>query len=711
MSDYAALLSPGRIGSLALKNRIVQAPMGTNLAEEDGSCGERIQAFYEARARGGAGLLTMGVGAIAHPHGTAEPWQVGLSHDDFLPGLTRLVERVHHHGARIAIQLQHAGKTAIRDLTEGRELWVPSLPPRGSTAMMASLTQEELGHFISSSKSRQSGQPKIRVMEQADIDNLVSGFADAAERAKRAGFDGVELHAGHSYLIAGFLSPYYNRREDAYGGSLENRARLLLEIIGAVRQRVGTDYPIWMRLDAKELHTEGGIDLKESLKVAAMAEAAGLDAVSVSAYATLKEGHEFTEAPLVQTPGAFLDWASAFRKRLGIPVITAGRLSPEDSEQAIARGQCDFVAMARPLLADPELPRKLAEGRREAIRPCIYCYVCVSQIFLNQRIRCAVNPMVGHDHELRLEPTATKRHLVVVGGGPAGLEAARVAALRGHRVTLLERGPRLGGTLFFASLAYSPNGPLVDQLRHEVERLPVEVHLGVEATPALIQALAPDHLILAVGANRDAPAIAGADQAHVWSGDELRRLLTGEGEDVARRKLNLSQRMMLKAGGLSGVTGSAAALQKLSKLWMPLGKRVVILGGGLVGLELAEFLAHRGRRVSVVEAGGELGAEFSIPRRWRVLHELRQAGVELLTERTAERITAESVQVRDAEGDIQALPCDSVILASGARPDDTLARALADALPDLPITGIGDGERLGYIEGAIRAGMLAGRSL
>lgn len=708
MSDYASLLAPGRIGSLQLKNRIILAPMGTNLAEDDGSCGERIQAFYETRARGGAGLLTMGVGAIAHPHGTAEPWQVGLSSDDFLPGLTRLVERVHHHGARIAIQLQHAGKTAVRDLAEGRELWVPSLPPRGSTTMMASLTQEELGRFISSSKSRQSGKPKIRVMEQPDIDRLVEHFADAAERARRAGFDGVEIHAGHSYVIAGFLSPYYNHREDAYGGSLENRARLLLEVIAAVRQRVGHHYPVWMRLDAKELHTEGGIDLEESLEVAAMAENAGVDAVSVSAYATLKEGHEFTEAPLVQSPGAFLDWAGAFRERLGIPVITAGRLSPEESERAIARGQCDFVAMARPLLADPELPLKLSEGRREAIRPCIYCYVCVSQIFLNQRVRCAVNPLAGQEHEWGIVPAKTSRRLVVVGGGPAGMEAARVAALRGHRVTLLERGPRLGGTLFFASLAYSPNGLLVDQLRQEVKRLPIEIRLRSEATPALIRQLDPDQVILAVGANRDAPVIPGTDQPHVWSGDELRRLLTGEGEDIARRKLGFSQRMMLKTGNLVGVTGSTAALQKLSKLWMPLGKRVVILGGGLVGLELAEFLAARGRRVSVVEASSELGAELSIPRRWRVLHELREAGVEVLTQCSTERITGDSLMLRDVRGALRSLPCDSVILASGARPDDRLARALAAEHPALPLITIGDGERLGYIEGAMRSGLAAG---
>ncbi|MQT62410.1 NAD(P)-binding protein, partial [Pseudomonas sp. FSL R10-0056] len=454
MTKYPQLLAPGRIGSLELRNRIIMAPMGSNFAEANGQCGERIQAYYEARARGGAGLLIMGVCSVAFPAGTAEPFQVGVSSDDFIPGLSRLAERVHQHGAKIAMQLQHAGKTAVRDMAEGRQLWVPSVPPVLQSDMMAALTPEELANFVSSMKRRAEGSP-IRVMDSADIAQMIEWFASAADRARRAGFDGVEIHAAHGYIIAGFLSGYYNQREDEYGGSLENRARLLLQIIAAIRAKVGHEFAVWLRLDAEELHTPGGINLEDAIAVARMAEAAGVDAVSVSATARITSGVVFTEAPLVHKPGGYLEWTAALKRSVQVPVIAVGRIEPEVGEAALKRGDCDFIAMARKFLADPDLPNKLLNDQEASIRPCIYCYVCVSQIFINERVKCAVNPMTGHEFEYVIGPTATPKHLVVVGAGPAGMEAARIAALRGHRVTLLERSDRLGGTLFFAGLAYA----------------------------------------------------------------------------------------------------------------------------------------------------------------------------------------------------------------------------------------------------------------
>ena len=301
MTTFPQLLAPGRIGSLTVRNRIIMAPMGSNYAEADGQCGERIQAYYEARARGGAGLLIMGVCSVAFPAGTAEPFQVGVSSDDFIPGLSRLAERVHQHGAKIAMQLQHAGKTSVRDMAEGRQLWVPSVPPVLQSNMMAALTPQELANFVSSMKRRAEGSP-IRVMDDADIAQMIDWFASAAERAQRAGFDGVELHAAHGYIIAGFLSAYYNQREDQYGGSLQNRARLLLQIIAAVRAKVGAQFGLWLRLDAHELHTPGGITLEDAKAVACMAQAAGVDAISVSASARIISGEVFTEAPLVHQP-------------------------------------------------------------------------------------------------------------------------------------------------------------------------------------------------------------------------------------------------------------------------------------------------------------------------------------------------------------------------------------------------------------------------
>ena len=707
MTKFSQLLAPGRIGSIELRNRIIMAPMGSNFAEADGHCGERIQAYYEARARGGAGLLIMGVCSVAFPAGTAEPFQVGVSSDDFIPGLSQLADRVHRHGAKIAMQLQHAGKTSVRDMAEGRQLWVPSVPPVLQSDMMAALTPEELANFVSSMKRRAEGSP-IRVMDSADIGQMIDWFACAAERAQRAGFDGVELHAAHGYIIAGFLSGYYNQREDEYGGSLENRARLLLQIIAAVRAKVGSQFAVWLRLDAEELHTPGGISLDDAKAVARMAEAAGVDAVSVSASARITSGVVFTEAPLVHQAGGFMEWTAAIKRSVQVPVIAVGRIEPQAGEAALKRGDCDFIAMARKLLADPELPNKLLNDQESSIRPCIYCYVCVSQIFVNERVKCAVNPMTGHEFEYVISPALTAKHIVIIGAGPAGMEAARVAALRGHRVTLIERSDRLGGTLFFAGLAYAENARLLDNLKVQVQQSSIDLRLNTEASPALLRDLGADQVLVAVGAERAAPDIPGADQDHVWSGDELRRLMTGDrAEEIAKRKLSFTQRTLMKAGNLAGVTDSSEAMQKLSRVWMPLGKRVTIIGGGLVGLELAEFLLARGRQVTVLESGTHLGRELAIVRRWRVLHEIRVHGGDLKTGASVTAIDAKGVHYQLADGQAAYSEADSVVLAIGAQPNTDLLDELSRA--GLRASSIGDCQTIGYIEGAISAGHKAGR--
>ena len=394
-NPYASLLQPGRIGTLDIRNRIIMAPMGSNFAETDGTCGERIQAYYEARAKGGAGLLTMGVCSVAFPHGTGEPYQVGISRDDFIPGLAALTERVHRHGAKIALQLHHGGKTAALDRAQGREIWVPSIPKMVKNDIMSAITPEELSTFIGIGPH----PIRMRVMDKADIAQMVEWFAAAAQRAKQAGFDGIEIHGAHTYILAGFLSSYYNQRDDEYGGSLENRARLLLEVLRAVKGRVGADFPVWVRLDSEEMHTPGGITLQDAITTAQLCEAAGAAAISVSAYATLTKGADFTDAPIPQKPAAYVSNAAAIKQAVKIPIITAGRIEPEFATKAIAEGQFDFVAMARKMLADPEIPIKLERNRPQDIRPCIYCYACVSEIFVNKRVKCAVNAQTGHEFE------------------------------------------------------------------------------------------------------------------------------------------------------------------------------------------------------------------------------------------------------------------------------------------------------------------------
>ncbi|BDM64273.1 hypothetical protein NFHSH190041_17250 [Shewanella sp. NFH-SH190041] len=721
-AQYRHLLSPGRIGTMALKNRMVMAPMGDNFAEADGTCTERIQAFYEARAKGGAALLTMGVGAIAYPAGTAEPFQVGISDDKFIPGLKQLTERVHQHGAKIAIQLQHAGKTAARDMAEGRELWVPSMPPQSQSDMFTSLTRAELGAFI----RPKGGNVKIRVMDHDDIKQMVSWFADAAERAQRAGFDGVELHAAHSYIIAGFLSPYYNRRKDEYGGSYHNRTRLLREVMAAVRQRVGRDYPVWLRLDAKELRVDAGISLEECLQTAQLAEQCQMDAISVSAYANPSSGAAFTEAPLVNRPAGFLDWAAQVSDTVDIPVTAVGRIELDVADKAIAEGKISFLAMGRKLLADAELPNKIAAGTLEQIRPCIYCYVCVSQIFINQRVKCAVNPATGHESEMQLTLSQHPKHIAIIGAGPGGMEAAALLARRGHRITLLEKSARPGGTLFFAAMAYPENGRLLDYQVQRLDHPNITVKLNTEATPELLQDLNIDEVIVATGALRGRLDIPGADAKHVWSGDELRRIMTGEGKDIAKQKLSLVQRAMLSSGQLTGITGSIEATRKLSNVWMPLGDNVCIIGGGLVGLELAEFLAHRGRKVSVLEPGPDLGAELAIVRRWRVLHELKKLDVNIIKNANITEITNDAVhyamnkidsnhqQTADMTDKTdhnapQQLQADSIILASGAETDTQLATSLSTQ--GWTVHTVGDCQQLGYIEGAIQSATQIAQSI
>lgn len=706
-NPHASLLQAGHIGSMELKNRIAMAPMGENFGGEDGICGERTQAYYEARAKGGTGLIIMGTTAISWPSGTSEPHQLGISTDDFIPGLAELTRRVHAHGGKIAVQINHSGKVAAHDRACGREMWVSSMPPDGPVHDgMRTITPKEFSTFVGVGPYPE----RYRIMDKADIAQMVEWFAAAALRAKQANFDAVEVHCAHNYMIANFLSPFFNSRTDEYGGSYENRSRLLREVLSAVRERVGPDYPVWVRLDAEEMHTPGGIVMDEALKTAKLCEELGMNAISVSAYARMPTGSAFTDAPIPQKPNAYRDFAKQFKQAVNIPIISAGRWELQDAADAVSKGEIDFVAMGRKLLAEPDLANKLQANAAKDVRPCIYCYACVSEIFVNRGIKCAVNALTGHEAVKTITFAEKPKHVLIVGGGPSGMEAARVAALRGHRVTLAERSDRLGGTLFFAALAYPENGRLLDYLVKQMDHPQIQVRLNTTVDAKLLTELKPDAILVGTGARRAAPAIEGAEQSHVWSGDELRRLMTGDrADEIAKAKLNLAERALFKAGGMLKVTDSTAAIQNLSKLWMPLGKRVVVVGAGLVGLELAEFLLDRGREVTVLDPGTHPGTELPIVRRWRVYDAVKNHG-KLLMQANVTRIDRKEVVWTDKKGEEYRTPADSVVLAIGAEADSTVADLL-QSITQIPVRRIGDCNDLGYIEGAMHSGNAAGREV
>ena len=700
---YPHLLSPGRIGTLELKNRIAVTAMGVSLSEEDGTVGEKIIAYHEEQARGGAGLIISGVAGVAWPVGCVAMQQTAISDDRFIPGLKALCDRVHAAGARIATQLHHGGLVAgYSHARWGHALWAPALPP----APKGNFTE----HFLMEELAGMAGYkpPEIRVMEQADIDLAVDQFAQGARRAKQAGFDGIEIHAGHGYLLSSFVSPITNTRTDGYGGSLENRMRLLLEVIAAVRVQVGRDYPVWVKLDSREVGKENGITTELAVAAARMVEQAGADAITVTTYHETGKGKLHSESHTPHLDGFNLPATAEIRKAVSIPVLASGRVEPELGDKVIGKGEADFITMGRKLLADPHLPNKLMRGEREKVRPCIYCYTCISAIYMGGEARCAVNPELGREHEAKALQ-ASAGHVVVIGGGPGGMESTRRLRAGGWKVTLIERSERLGGTVRFAGLAYEPNERLLDWLIREVEESGADIRLGTEASVDLVTSLNPDHVIVATGALRGMPEIPGNDLPHVFSGDDMRRLMFGESSPELRRKTGLFTRLATRVGAATGATANLDLVRKATHAWMPIGKRVAIIGGELVGIELAEFLHERGREVTVIEPAPRLGKGLTLVRRMRILSELAEHGVALCGGAQAIAITPDAVRFTDQSGAARTVPADTVIVAMGATGDLRLAEALRAS--GFAVTAIGDAGGVGYIEGAMRGAFEAVQAL
>ena len=694
---YPLLTSPASIGNLKLRNRMIMAAMGSNFASEDGHTTEQLTAYYEKRAQGGIGLIILETSAITWPAGASVPNMIGFSKDEFIPSLKSLTQRIHQHGSKIAAQLNHSGKIAQEDVIAGRPIPVPSIPKSEPSDMFGLLTQDEIMNFIKAGGPDGKG-PRYHELSADEIQQEVQHFVDAAKRAKAANFDAVEIHAGHGYLISSFLSPAVNKRTDEYGGTPEKRAKLLVDIISQIKIQL-KDFPVLVRLDANEYRIENGITPDDFLIAASMAQDAGADAIDVSAYGNTSKGIAFTEAPLVHEPGGFLNFVKMAKKELTIPIIAVGRIEVDVAEKGLRNNEFDFLAMGRKILADPDLPIKIISGQEQLIRPCIYCYVCVSQIFINKPMMCAVNSQLGNEHrnENIIHSTADQKRILVIGAGPSGMESARLLAMQGHDVEIWEKDKDIGGTVRVAALAYEPNGRLINYLKNSLDELNVRIKLRTLATSQSVQDFNPDHVIVAVGANRNAPSIKGKNNRNVFDGEELRGLLFGS-DAQAIKKLSFIQQLILKVGRATQLLRNISALRFLSKIWMPIAKNIVVIGGDLVGLELAEFLVERGRTVKVLEPSGSLGPNLSIVRRSRVVHMLKEHNVDLLTNVTIKEIDGQEV-VFDHEESQKSLQADQVIIALGADTNSGLSDELTNL--NIPLTSIGDCTSVGYIHGAI----------
>ena len=694
---YPLLASPASIGNLKLRNRMIMAAMGSNFASEDGHTTEQLTAYYEKRAQGGIGLIILETSAITWPAGASMPNMIGFSKDEFIPSLKSLTQRIHQHGSKIAAQLNHSGKIAQEDVIAGRPIPVPSIPKSEPSDMFGLLTQDEIMNFIKAGGPDGKG-PRYHELSADEIQQEVQHFVDAAKRAKAANFDAIEIHAGHGYLISSFLSPAVNKRTDEYGGTPEKRAKLLVDIISQIKIQL-KDFPVLVRLDANEYRIENGITPDDFLITASMAQDAGADAIDVSAYGNTSKGIAFTEAPLVHEPGGFLNFVKMAKKELTIPIIAVGRIELDVAEQGLRNNEFDFLAMGRKILADPDLPNKIISGQEQLIRPCIYCYVCVSQIFINKPMMCAVNSQLGNEHrnENIIHSTADQKRILVIGAGPSGMESARLLAMQGHDVEIWEKDKDIGGTVRVAALAYEPNGRLINYLKNSLDELNVRIKLGTLATGKSVQDFNPDHVIVAVGASRNAPSIKGKNNRNVFDGEELRGLLFGS-DAQAIKKLSLIQQLILKVGRATQLLRNISALRFLSKIWMPIAKNIVVIGGDLVGLELAEFLVERGRTVKVLEPSGSLGPNLSIVRRSRVVHMLKEHKVDLLTNVTIKEIDGQEV-IFDHEESQKSLQADQVIIALGADTNSELSDELTNL--NMSLTSIGDCTSVGYIHGAI----------
>jgi 2,4-dienoyl-CoA reductase-like NADH-dependent reductase (Old Yellow Enzyme family)/thioredoxin reductase len=637
-NHFPRLFQPGRIGSLQLKNRLIMPPMATNYASKEGEVTDRQIAYYEERAKGGVGLIIVEFSCVDTPVGKGMVRQIAIDDDKFIPDLNRLAGAIKRHGAGAAIQIHHAGRQTTSRIT-GDQPVAPS-PVAGRGDPPRELTLDEIAA-------------------------LIQRFGEAVERAKKAGFDGVEIHGAHGYLISQFLSPLSNQRQDAYGGSLENRARFLLEVIKAARTRVGKDYPLWCRLSAVEIGAEGGITVEETQTVARLAEEASVDAIHVSAH----QVGPARRPPMAQPTCYFVPWAKAIKEVVSVPVIAVSRIPPELAEDVIRDGKADFVSIGRQLLVDPYLPQKAAAGKIEDIRPCICCLTCLDSVNRSREgVRCVVNPTLGRERESELKKAESPKKVVVVGAGPGGMEAARVAALRGHKVVLFDEGGELGGQLILATKPpYKDTLELFRQyLIRQVSKAGVELRLRQKFTPGMVDDLKPDVIILAAGLKPFLPQIPGIESRNVIQASEV----------------------------LLGANT---------------GDRVAVIGGELVGCETALLLIDKGKKVTIMRRGPKLATKIHRFIREPMLDRLRYKGANILTGVEYQEITDAGVVIKTATGEKKVIEADTVVLAAGSTPNNDLVEALRGKVDRL--IPVGDCVEPRSIMEAVEEGFKAGLAI
>ncbi|HWF52837.1 MAG TPA: FAD-dependent oxidoreductase [Solirubrobacteraceae bacterium] len=630
-----ALFEPFELGTLVLKNRVIMAPMGTCL-DRGGFITDEAIAYYKRRAQGGVGTITV-EGCLVSPD-TIGP-EPGIHGRQYLAGLTRLVEALRPYDVTVGVQLMHPGRQVVAG---------PSVAPSPVPLNSAATTPHEV--------------------TQAEIASIVADYGRAAVLAREAGFDFVEVHGAHGYLPSDFLSPLVNRREDEYGGTLANRARFSLEIATAIREATSDDYPLIWRINGDDC-VAGGFGPEEATEVARWMEEAGAAAISVSA-GTWHTLH-VTLAPMFVPRGHMIHLAARIKEAVNVPVIAVGRLDdPALAAKVIADGDADLILLGRALIAEPDWPRKVEAHDEASLRPCIACNACVDLVGRGEPARCSVNPEVGRDLTWEVVPPKHQRRVMVVGSGPAGMETARIARIRGHHVSIWERGPKLGGKLEVAGLAPSKREVLRfrDFQAQTLRDLEVDVHLGVEVTSATVAAEDPDVVVLATGAEPLVPPIPGISNANVFDAQAL-------------------------------ITGAIPVRAD---------QRVAVVGGSATGCEAAELLVEIAAEVAILEMRGAIGQGIEPITRRHLVRHLKDRGVRVLTRAKVVMIEQDRVLYERADGSIGEVGAELVALALGWRPR---GNELAEHLDGMEVVILGDASQPADFVHAINAGADAGLAI